>query len=220
MRTPVPFSMEAAMVALREALPDLEDGDFPPFPEDGQRRQAAVSLILRQGREVEALLIRRAEAKGDPWSGHMALPGGRRDPADPDLLHTARREALEETGVALEKTGALLGFLDPLKPSTYRLPPLSIYPFVFAVPAETEAVLCSREVAEVLWVPLSGLFSPGAESTVPIPLGDITRDFPCLRLDGRVIWGLTYRVLQDFRRRLEAHTPELLPRTSPFLSSQ
>jgi 8-oxo-dGTP pyrophosphatase MutT (NUDIX family) len=220
MRTPVPFRLETAMVALREALPDPEDGNFPPFPGDGQRRQAAVSLILRQGREVETLLIRRAEAKGDPWSGHMALPGGRRDPTDPDLLHTARREALEETGVALERTGVVLGFLDPLNPATHRLPPLSIYPFVFAVPSETEATLCSREVAEVMWVPISGLFSPAAESTVQIPLGDTTGDFPCLRLDGRVIWGLTYRVLQDFRRRLEAHTPGLLPQPSLFPPSQ
>lgn len=198
------------MARLRTALPGLETGDFPPFTPEGDRRHAAVSLVLRRRGGLEALLIRRARAEGDPWSGHMALPGGRRDRSDADLLATARRETLEETGVDLEGMGVSLGILDPLRPSTFRLPPLSIYPFVFAVPPGAIAKPSSHEVDEVLWTPLSVLFAPTARGTVRIPLGEISKDFPCLRVGGRVIWGLTYRILEDFLRRLDAGEPELL----------
>lgn len=210
MQTPAPFAMEPTLVALQGALPNLEEGRFPPFPGDGGRRHAAVSLVLRKGPELEALLIQRAEAEGDPWSGHMALPGGRRDFSDPDILHTALRETLEETGVALDRIGVPLGFLDPLMPATRRLPPLSIYPFVFAVPPETRARPTSSEVARVFWTPLRKIFSPQAAGTVRIPLEDAARDFPCIRVGGQVIWGLTYRILRDFLRRLEEHAPEVL----------
>lgn len=212
MQKSAPFAMEPALVALQGALPDLEEGRFPPSPADGDRCQAAVSLILRKGPEMEALLIRRADAEGDPWSGHMALPGGRREPSDPDLLHTALRETLEETGVHLARIGVPLGFLDPLMPATRWLPPLSIYPFVFAVPPDTGARPTSREVAQVFWTPLREIFSADAEGTVRIPLEDASRDFPCFRVGGMVIWGLTYRILKDFLRRLEGNAPEVLER--------
>lgn len=174
------------------------------------RIQAAVSLILRQGPELEALLIRRAEAEGDPWSGHMALPGGRWQQGDGDLRATAMRETEEETAVQLADGALHLGHLPPLSPSTFRLPPLSIHPFVFGVAPGTEATVASPEVDEVLWTPLSRLHGPEAEGTVEIPLGDVRRTFPCLRVGERVIWGLTYRILRGFLQRIREASPELL----------
>ena len=62
--------------------------------------EAAVSLLLRpSGDGLKFLAIKRAESEGDPWSGHMALPGGRRDAEDEDLWVTAVRETWEETGL-------------------------------------------------------------------------------------------------------------------------
>ena len=53
---------------------------------------AAIALILRMGalREPELLMIKRAEAEQDPWSGHVACPGGRREPGDHAGLPGAR----------------------------------------------------------------------------------------------------------------------------------
>jgi 8-oxo-dGTP pyrophosphatase MutT (NUDIX family) len=163
---------------------------------------------------LEVLLIRRSKSEKDPWSGHMALPGGRREDADANLQATAIRETLEETGVCLENRGVPLGRMPPLIPSTRRLPPISIFPFVFGVEEETTAEVASHEVAEVLWAPLSQLQSPQAEGTVEIPLGDIRRPFPCIRYDERVIWGLTYRILTSFFRTLAKGAPELLAQSS------
>src|SRR5689334_10230467 len=81
----------------------------------GDERFAAVAAVLRdRGGEAEVLLIRRAQKETDPWSGHMAFPGGRQDPSDRDLLHTAVRETEEEVGLELRPEEHLIGRLDDL----------------------------------------------------------------------------------------------------------
>jgi len=191
--------------SLQEIVLPLE-GDALELPDDaGERAHAAVSLIIRSEKELELLLIRRAVAEGDPWSGQMALPGGRRDISDPSLFHTAMRETEEETAVSLETTGFPIGRLEAMIPATHRLPPILIFPFVFGVPGGTKAEVASREVDEVLWTPLSSFRDPEALGTVEISYGDgSSRDFPCFRIEGRVVWGLTYRILTGFFGVLEA----------------
>jgi 8-oxo-dGTP pyrophosphatase MutT (NUDIX family) len=205
-----PASSDPRFTSLSGVFNDPDENRPPTSQEAEGRIHAAVSLVLRGGPELEVLLIRRAESERDPWSGHMALPGGRRDDSDADLQATAIRETLEETGVCLEGGAVPLGSMPPLNPSTTRLPPISIFPFVFGVEASTTAEVASREVAEVLWAPLSGLRDPKAEGTVEIPLGDVHRPFPCIRVGDRVIWGLTYRILIDFFHRLDKAAPEFL----------
>src|ERR687892_1966490 len=75
-------------------------------------REAAVALLIRAREELELLLIKRAEQEADPWSGHVALPGGRRDDDDEDLQHTALREAAEEVGITIDRGAQLIGALD------------------------------------------------------------------------------------------------------------
>jgi len=210
MPIPEPFLLDPRLSAIQRVFSSVPTPPRHPAAETGDRKHAAVSLILRGGSELEALLIRRAESEGDPWSGQMALPGGRRDPGDPDLLHTAMRETLEETGLDLHGAGKKLGSLEFLEPNTTRLPPISIFPFVFGVPGSTEAQVASSEIAEVLWVPLSYLYSPEASGTVGIPLGETPRTFPCFRVGERVIWGLTYRILQDFFRLLRSGPEKII----------
>jgi len=40
---------------------------------------------------LSVLMIKRADREGDPWSGHMAFPGGRKDRGDSNTLVTAKR---------------------------------------------------------------------------------------------------------------------------------
>src|SRR5690242_6937536 len=123
---------------------------------EGPARYAAIALVLRASTrgEPELLMIRRAAFENDPWSGHIACPGGRMDPGDRDLEHTAIRETWEETGIDLARDGRILGTLDDITPRTPSLPPLVIRPFVAIVRPDV-ALVESEEVAEVFWVPLS-----------------------------------------------------------------
>ncbi|MEZ4417236.1 MAG: CoA pyrophosphatase [Gemmatimonadota bacterium] len=164
------------------------------------RGEAAVALVLRPtAADLEFLLVKRAENTRDPWSGHMALPGGRRDANDPNLVATAIRETAEETHILLDSTWTL-GRLEALSPQTRRLPTLDIHPFVFAAPGGTEAVPENREIASVHWVRVSDLLDPSLHRTVEIPLIGSVREFPAYELDGQVVWGLTYRILRNFIR--------------------
>ena len=161
-------------------------------------REAAVAVLVRARDELELLLIKRAVHEADPWSGHVALPGGRRSPDDEDLLHTAVRETEEEVGVAIRREMQLIGALDEVSPRTPRLPPLIIAPFVFAVPGDTTPVIDTREVEAAIWVPLSALRDKSAASEILISLEGGSRAFPSLRYGDYVIWGLTHRILVRF----------------------
>lgn len=197
----LPFWAEGLRAALREksrSSPSVAESGDPPG-----RMPASVAVVLRGKFDPELLLIRRAEAPGDPWSGHMALPGGRRDPSDADLLATAVRETLEETGVNLRKEGELLGTLEPVLPATRHLPPLVIHPFVFALPGAVCARPASPEVAETFWVSLSRLGCPSSAGTVEIPLGGGLRSFPCIRVGDHAVWGLTYRIVLELIRLIQ-----------------
>jgi 8-oxo-dGTP pyrophosphatase MutT (NUDIX family) len=202
----VPESREASDpawvpdVRLRRLVDRLSDRfghRSEPEPRPGHT-EAAVSLILRTAAELEVLLIKRAESERDPWSGHVALPGGRRDLEDANLTQTAIRETSEETGVELASAGWPLGRLARLEPSHPNLPPITISPYVFGVPTQIEASANSREVDQVLWVSLPLLFHPETRGTTTIQLPEGPADFPCYNVEGYVVWGLTFRILSEF----------------------
>ncbi len=203
--------LDRRFVSLRE---HLAGGPAPTedTAETDQRMHTAVSLVLRAREDLQLLLIKRAESKNDPWSGHMALPGGRRDPEDPDLEGTAIRETREETGVRLDLGPHSLGRLARVTPAAHRLPVLSISPFVFGVPGDTVASVRSPELAAVFWVGLEELRSPDNQGRTLIDLESGSREFPCIRVDGEVVWGLTYRIIIGF---LEGTNFPLSPPTPP-----
>ncbi|MCS6797871.1 MAG: CoA pyrophosphatase [Myxococcota bacterium] len=157
------------------------------------RGGAAVAAILRGGTQgPEVLLIRRAHVVGDPWSGQMAFPGGRREPDDPDLLTTVLRETREEVGLDLAHDAELLGRLDDTP--THR-PGLVVTPYVFALARSVTVRPSPREVAEALWQPLAPLAAGHRDTTYRYvdPRGSF--DLPAFDLEGRIVWGLTYRML-------------------------
>ena len=162
-----------------------------------EARPAAVSLVLAGTPEgLAALFIERALRAGDPWSGQIALPGGRREPHDPDLLATAVRETLEETGVNLGSAESL-GALDDLYPRTPHLPPVVVRPFVFSL-GQAPTLALSEEVTAAFWVPLAVLRSPPTRREVTLVLRGEERTFPAYALGERVIWGMTERILTPF----------------------
>jgi 8-oxo-dGTP pyrophosphatase MutT (NUDIX family) len=169
--------------------------------------RAAVALILREGATgIELLFIRRAEHPRDPWSGQMAFPGGRAEPADADLMATAVRETVEEIGLDLGHAGELLGTLDEVRAMARMRPmDLTIQPFVFRVTTPTE-LLMSAEVKSLHWLPLAALLGSDLRSTMDYVHDGTSLRFPCVRVDEVVIWGLTYRMLLALGERL--HGPE------------
>jgi 8-oxo-dGTP pyrophosphatase MutT (NUDIX family) len=167
-------------------------------PEPGMRLAAILlALRARADGEPELLMIKRAEAEGDPWSGHIACPGGRMEPGDHDLAVTAVRETLEETGVDVSRDGRLLGHLDDLSPRTPVLPPIVIRPYVALVRAGVE-IVPSREVAAAFWVPISALRERTAWGTDSVSVRGSTLEVSVFKHGEYTVWGLTERVLRQF----------------------
>jgi 8-oxo-dGTP pyrophosphatase MutT (NUDIX family) len=175
---------------LRAALSAREPRRDAP---SGVPRAAVALVLVPAGDDLELLLIRRAEREDDPWSGHMALPGGREDPGDATLLATALREVREEVGLDLTRA-ALLGELDDLRPASAPAR-VVVRPFVFAL-ARRPRLELSGEVAACLWAPLGSL---RASTSVAerIHLGQ-PRRMPCYRVGEHVVWGMTQRILEPF----------------------
>ena len=146
------------------------------------------------------LLIRRAERTGDPWSGHMALPGGRREPGDSDLLATAIRETSEEVGFALLPQD-LAGSLDDVVPRTPVLPPIAVRPFVFT-PATRPPVVLNPEVADARWVPLDRLLHPESRRRAQVEIHGGRREVEAYHLEDSIVWGMTERILSSLAAHL------------------
>lgn len=174
-----------------------------PFrvPLRGIMRQAAVAAIARDTDEgLELLFIRRAEREGDPWSGHIAFPGGRVDGADESAEAAAVRETREEIGLDLHSAARPLGALADVMAHAHGKPlPLVIRPFVFQLVATPPPplVLQENEVREVLWIPLSFLADRDNRGTLPYRVAGVPIELPCYRFREHVLWGLTLKMVDE-----------------------
>lgn len=179
-------------------------------PEPGSSA-ASVALVLA-GRQDDLSLcfIRRAEHPLDPWSGHMALPGGRWDPADPHPRAAAERETLEEVGLEVGEPhwlGALSDVLVRLGGKADRRMILS--PFVYYLGEEMAPFVPNHEVAEAFWIPLGHLWDPRNMGSLEWERDGKRLLYPAIRFRDASIWGLTFRVLTLFSDVLDSPLPHL-----------
>ena len=164
--------------------------------------EASVAMVLRPSAAgPEALFIERARKPSDPWSGQMALPGGRHDETDRDLRHTAERETVEEVGLSLEGARLIGRLDDQAGQRAGQGRRLRIAAFVYEVDADTgNDLVVNYEVAEAFWVPLAWFeersrvidyrHPPYPEVSFPgVVVGDPDR---------HIVWGLTFRFLAAF----------------------
>ncbi|KAL4786722.1 hypothetical protein BJX76DRAFT_320602 [Aspergillus varians] len=122
-----------------------------------------------QNGEPEALFIKRASRVGDRWTGHIALPGGKRDPEDADDRAAAIREASEEVGLDLTTDDCIyVGNLpERVVTSSWGSVPLMVLcPYVFLLTGCDSPVLELQpdEVASTHWVSLNALLSPSSRT--------------------------------------------------------
>lgn len=176
------------------------------------RRGAAVAVVLSRVTrgtfdDGDLLLVRRATYPGDPWSGHIALPGGRREPDDATLEDTAERETLEETGIDL-RAARCIAALPEIVPRTVQRPALVIRPYVFAYHGDRRVTL-SDEIADAWWHPIAELRCAEAWQMREVRVGDASCSVRGYAWQGHVIWGITERIIAELFAR-----PELLARAA------
>jgi 8-oxo-dGTP pyrophosphatase MutT (NUDIX family) len=175
-------------------------GEHEPLALDVEgRRHAAVALVLREAAHgrPEVLFIERAHHEGDPWSGHMAFPGGGVEPGDADAQAAAERETFEEVGIPLGDAERI-GRLDDKEGNPLTHPRLVISAYVFRVRGAVDPVP-NHEVREAFWFPVASLLDPARHVDYRIPRGGPA--FPGILVGvpkRHVVWGLTYNFLESF----------------------
>lgn len=167
-------------------------------------KRSAVALVLqvREG-ELHILMIKRAEREGDPWSGHMAFPGGRMDPGDAHGYAVALRETQEEVGLDLARQARCIGRLSDLNARPRRSAlGMAVSPFVFRMDRNAHFQL-NHEVAEVVWVPLEFLLDNANRDTMRWQRNRITLNMPCYLYGKYRIWGLSLAMLDELMDLVE-----------------
>ena len=170
------------------------------YPLGKLTRQAAVSIVLRPSeKDTEALFILRATKEGDPWSGHMAFPGGHFEASDASLRRPAERETLEEIGLDLTMAAKYIGQIDPVQANPRgRDLDMIVTPFVYELTASAVSFNPNYEVADVLWGSLREMYEGSAHRISEFDIGGDRVKYPGFSVGGEIVWGLTYRMIELF----------------------
>ena len=153
--------------------------------------EAAVSIIRCAAPADSILVLRRKQTSGDPWSGHFAFPGGRRDPGDSSILHTCLRETHEETGVRLDESLLTLQ-LPVTKAGRNVKAPILVQPYLFALPERPEIIVETAEIAGYLWLEVEKFIDTARHLRKEVLPSQFSAVYP---LDDYFLWGFTYKLL-------------------------
>ena len=175
------------------------------YPVRKKTTHAAVSIVLRPGeKDTDALFILRATKVGDPWSGHMAFPGGHYEVSDDSLRHTAERETWEEIGLDLKGTAEYIGQIDPVRANPRgRDRDMIVTPFVYELTVPEVCFNPNYEVADVLWGSLREMHEGSSHTMGEFVVGGQTVNYPGYAVDDEIVWGLTYRMIDLFFTALD-----------------
>ena len=163
------------------------------FHHSAEEPQAAVAAVLTE--DANLLFIHRIAYDGDPWSGHLAFPGGRIEDSDTSPRKAAERETVEEVGLDLSE-GLSLGRLQDITGSTI---PLCVSCHVFGIDALPDLRL-NKEVDDAFTVKLSELADRANWVEADFEIRGETKPYPAidLKLDRKpLLWGLTYRFVMQ-----------------------
>ena len=182
--------------SFQEVIDRLSAIEAPAEPVPSKR--AAVAISLRSGVSgPEILMIQRAVREGDPWSGHMGFPGGRKDASDVTDVACAKRETREEISFDLDTHGELVCQLSDVN-TGWRAdrPEMLVAPFIFKVDS-TPSFELNHEVDDTLWIPLNFLLDDANRGRHQWDWRGEVLESDAFTYDGRLIWGLSLMMIDE-----------------------
>ena len=211
---------DGVMQNIRRSIVSVPPREWDNDGEEAEAVRAAVAVILAPSEHgLSLLFIRRSVRANDPWSGHMAFPGGRLEETDETLWETAERETFEEVGLRLDgsccRLGGLSEVVSPIKVFQNRTRRVVVTPYIYFV-ERRPPLHPNEEVAATHWFSIADLQAPENRQGMPYTynntlfLGQGVQGapqprklwMPVIALEGQEIWGMTLRMLDELLWRI------------------
>ena len=196
----VPSAEALSPAGLRRLLGAAPGQDGPADAAPMAEAAVLIPIVLR---DVPSVLftVRGATLSNNP--GQVAFPGGKSDPGDRDIVHTALREAQEEVGIEATQV-EVIGRLAPLvSGGRFRVTPI-----VGLLRHGPALKIDGFEVADTFEVPLPFLMDPARHRRHALEVEGVRREWLSLlyAAEGRerLIWGATATMLRALHGRLAA----------------
>jgi 8-oxo-dGTP pyrophosphatase MutT (NUDIX family) len=163
------------------------------------RDSAVLILLIQRENDLYIPLTERHTYNG-AHSGQISFPGGKFDESDVNLEQTALRECYEEIG--LKEGIEVIGELSPLYIPVSKF---MVHPFVAAVDQlKVNYKTNADEVKAIIELPLTDLLKAHlVKETFVEPSPGIKFKTPYFDVEGRIVWGATAMILNEFKHLLQ-----------------
>jgi len=164
-------------------------------------KQSAVMALFYPDKTLQTklVLILRKTYKG-VHSAQVGFPGGKVEPEDESLEHTALRETHEEVGVVPETIEVLK------KMTQIYIPPSNFYvqPFLGVSESTPNFIRQEEEVEDILEVSLVDFLNENNVVTKKVTTSyDVEVEVPAYKLNNQLVWGATAMMLSEIKDLLK-----------------
>ena len=172
----------------------IESEINPSLSNNNETKLSSVLIIIFEN-SPKILMIKKPVTM-KYHGGEIAFPGGKISNEDDDLLDTAIRETLEETGIIV-KRGDVIGQLNPV---TTLNSGFTILPFV-CILNEVKNLTPNSEVDEFLEIPLMPFLETLKDDSDPEH--NSIQEMYAFRFEKHLIWGASARMLKQITTKLK-----------------
>ncbi|MCM0041674.1 MAG: CoA pyrophosphatase [Algoriphagus sp.] len=178
---------------LRMAPQPIDSRRIAEVVPESHRKSGVLLLFYPDASTIYFPLIKRPLYPGT-HSGQVALPGGKVEERDPDVVFTALREAEEEIGIDSTKVEVIGSLTEIYIPVSNFL----VSPIVGFLDHKPTFVPEKREVARIIPTALNHLIQPEIVKKKPLSLGGGKYlETPYFDIAGEVVWGATAMILSE-----------------------
>lgn len=163
-------------------------------------REAAIMMLMypKKGKTHLALILRNSY-KG-VHSSQIAFPGGKSEPEDISIEHTALRETYEEIGISPDKINIIRPF------SSVYIPPSNfmVYPFLGYATQELVFVEEESEVAAMIELSLQDFLDDTIVVNKMMTTSySVEISVPAFKIADYYVWGATAMMMSELKEVLK-----------------
>jgi 8-oxo-dGTP pyrophosphatase MutT (NUDIX family) len=183
--------------------------NFPRVPGKDARVAAVLILLYPHNGIVHTVFMQRHNYDG-VHGGQISFPGGKKERADSDIVQTALREAMEETGADPLQI-SIIGTLTPL---FIPVSNMIVTPVIGWADKRPQFIHQPEEVVFLIEAELKRFLDPAIIKVKPFEIRGKMIDVRYFDYEGNVIWGATAMILNELLTIIRKEEIHLTQRTT------